>query len=166
SSRRRHTRFDCDWSSDVCSSDLGSFTSLASSPLSVVPPVSPDAFDPSALGAKPPPRRPLRTLLVTGDSMSMPLDLDLSRRFAGSAVHVTRDPHVGTGISNSVLVDWGRLSTSQEQNDHPDAVVVFIGANEGFPMQGPGGRQVQCCSAQWAAIYATRARQMMNTYRH
>src|SRR5256886_12221346 len=25
SSRRRHTRFDCDWSSDVCSSDLLSF---------------------------------------------------------------------------------------------------------------------------------------------
>src|SRR2546430_7471672 len=24
SSRRRHTRFDCDWSSDVCSSDLPS----------------------------------------------------------------------------------------------------------------------------------------------
>src|SRR5256886_9601044 len=28
SSRRRHTRFDCDWSSDVCSSDL---TALGSS---------------------------------------------------------------------------------------------------------------------------------------
>src|SRR2546427_2143305 len=26
SSRRRHTRFDCDWSSDVCSSDLTSPT--------------------------------------------------------------------------------------------------------------------------------------------
>src|SRR2546430_7832329 len=25
SSRRRHTRFDCDWSSDVCSSDLRRF---------------------------------------------------------------------------------------------------------------------------------------------
>src|SRR2546430_6398517 len=25
SSRRRHTRFDCDWSSDVCSSDLTRF---------------------------------------------------------------------------------------------------------------------------------------------
>src|SRR5438270_4097086 len=25
SSRRRHTRFDCDWSSDVCSSDLPEF---------------------------------------------------------------------------------------------------------------------------------------------
>src|SRR6266478_7552022 len=41
SSRRRHTRFDCDWSSDVCSSDL--------------PPRSPDApvvcllFDPTVI---------------------------------------------------------------------------------------------------------------------
>src|SRR5256886_11882792 len=26
SSRRRHTRFDCDWSSDVCSSDLSACT--------------------------------------------------------------------------------------------------------------------------------------------
>src|SRR2546430_16705813 len=25
SSRRRHTRFDCDWSSDVCSSDLDDY---------------------------------------------------------------------------------------------------------------------------------------------
>src|SRR3989475_11361211 len=29
SSRRRHTRFDCDWSSDVCSSDLARVTDLA-----------------------------------------------------------------------------------------------------------------------------------------
>src|SRR5256886_7119447 len=28
SSRRRHTRFDCDWSSDVCSSDLAVFSTL------------------------------------------------------------------------------------------------------------------------------------------
>src|SRR5438270_10465178 len=29
SSRRRHTRFDCDWSSDVCSSDLTEEAELA-----------------------------------------------------------------------------------------------------------------------------------------
>src|SRR2546430_3101340 len=28
SSRRRHTRFDCDWSSDVCSSDLPAAASI------------------------------------------------------------------------------------------------------------------------------------------
>src|SRR2546430_13165381 len=31
SSRRRHTRFDCDWSSDVCSSDLARGTRRTSS---------------------------------------------------------------------------------------------------------------------------------------
>src|SRR2546430_4249335 len=28
SSRRRHTRFDCDWSSDVCSSDLAKVAAI------------------------------------------------------------------------------------------------------------------------------------------
>src|SRR5688572_15886639 len=32
SSRRRHTRFDCDWSSDVCSSDLSGWKVLRSIP--------------------------------------------------------------------------------------------------------------------------------------
>src|SRR5688572_10070131 len=32
SSRRRHTRFDCDWSSDVCSSDLSGWKILRSIP--------------------------------------------------------------------------------------------------------------------------------------
>src|SRR2546427_4597257 len=34
SSRRRHTRFDCDWSSDVCSSDLDFYT--AKKPINAV----------------------------------------------------------------------------------------------------------------------------------
>src|SRR2546430_7851046 len=32
SSRRRHTRFDCDWSSDVCSSDLERSPEIGSHP--------------------------------------------------------------------------------------------------------------------------------------
>jgi lysophospholipase L1-like esterase len=130
-----------------------------------VPPVTPDAFDPATIGAQPPPRRPLHTLLVTGDSMSMPLDDDLARQLDPKGVHVIEDPHLGTGISTTFIVDWGTLSARQVKQDHPDAVVVFIGANDGFPMTGPEGRQVACCSAEWAAIYANRARQMADTYR-
>src|SRR2546430_240954 len=39
SSRRRHTRFDCDWSSDVCSSDLAErgLAPIPNAPLDVVP---------------------------------------------------------------------------------------------------------------------------------
>jgi lysophospholipase L1-like esterase len=127
--------------------------------------VTPDAFTPASLGLPSPPRRKLHTLLVTGDSMSQPLDEDLAQTLDPSGVHVIQDPHIGTGISNTVIVDWGKLSVSQVKHDHPDAVVVFIGANDGYSMTGPGHKLVNCCTAEWAAIYATRARELMNTYR-
>ena len=130
-----------------------------------IPLVTPDSFNPSSIGAPTPGRRPLHTLLVTGDSMSTPLDQDLAQKLDPHGVKVIQDPHIGTGLSNTVLVDWGKLSAFQVRHDHPDAVVVFIGANDGYSMPGPDGGQVNCCGPEWAAIYANRARQMMNTYR-
>ncbi len=130
-----------------------------------VPPVTPDAFDPVEIGSDPPAKEELETLLVTGDSLSTPLDSEIARRLAPAGVEVIRDPHLGTGISNSALADWGQLSTAQVAADEPDAVVVFIGANEGYAMSGPGGEEVECCSAEYAAAYSNRVRQVMNTYR-
>jgi lysophospholipase L1-like esterase len=129
-----------------------------------VPPVTPDAFDPRALGEKPPPPQPLKTVLVTGDSLSQPLDAEVARTLTPKGIKVVRDAHVGTGISDSAIVDWGKLSLSQVKKNRPDAVVMFMGANEGFPMK-IAGRDVKCCSATWAAEYAYRARRMMDTYR-
>jgi hypothetical protein len=110
--------------------------------------------------------QPLNNLLVTGDSLSTPLDIEIARKFAdqGAGVQVTRDPHLATGISNSGLVDWGQLSSTQAANDDPDAVVLFIGANEGYPMPGPNGAQVSCCGPQWEAIFQSRVGQMMDNY--
>ena len=129
-----------------------------------IPPVTQDAFDPASVGT-PPPRRKLHTLLVTGDSMSMPLDTELARRLTGNGVRVVRDPHLGSGISNNAVVDWGKVSTHQAATDKPDAVVIFVGANEGFPFTVRGTGQVKCCGVPYATIYASRVRQMMNTYR-
>ena len=143
----------------------GGFSAVAAEPgEGGVPPVTPDAFDPSAVGEQSRPL-PLRKLLVTGDSLAMPLDAELARRLADRDVETKRDPHIGTGISKDILVDWAKLSTKQVKDESPDAVVMFIGANEGFPLPGPEGRDVECCGREWAALYATRVRQMMNTYR-
>lgn len=128
-----------------------------------IPPVSRESFDPVTLGERPP-KLELDKLLVTGDSLIMPTDVELARRLAGD-VEVIRDPHVGTGISKPGAVDWGSLSTKQVADEEPDAVVVFIGANDGFPLPGAGGRDVECCSPEWAAVYADRVRRMMATYR-
>ena len=108
---------------------------------------------------------PLDKVLVTGDSLAMPLDAELARRMADRDVDTKRDPHIGTGISKEILVDWGKLSAKQVKDEKPDAVVMFIGANEGFPLPGAEGKDVECCGRDWTALYATRVRQMMNTYR-
>lgn len=130
-----------------------------------VPPVTPEAFDPAQIGEPPPPKQELDTLLVTGDSLATPLDTELARRLAPEGVEVIRDPHLGTAISTSTFVDWGELSTSQVAEDDPDAVVVFIGAAEGYTLNGPSGTEIECCGADYAAAYANRVRQVMNTYR-
>jgi hypothetical protein len=130
-----------------------------------VTPVTADAFDPAALGAKPVKLDKLGTLLVTGDSLSQPLDVELARRLAPDGVRTVRDAHLGTGISKSGLLDWGKLSTAQVKKDSPDAIVFFLGANEGFPFKGAGGKSIPCCGPAWAAQYATRARKMMATFR-
>ena len=142
----------------------GSFATLALQTTGV-PPVTPEAFDPAQLGEKPPAPKPLKTVLVTGDSLSTPLDTSVARDLAPSGVKVIREPHLGSGISKSFLVDWGQLSVDQVRKDKPDAVVVFIGANEGFPFEVEGGKKIECCGAGWAAEYANRVRAMMNTYR-
>ena len=144
----------------------GGFSAAAATPgeEGAVPPVTPEAFDPASVGEKAKPRA-LHKLLVTGDSLAMPLDAELARRLSERGIETKRDPHIGTGISKDILVDWAKLSTKQTKDEAPDAVVMFIGANEGFTLPGPGGKDVECCGADWAALYATRVRTMMNTYR-
>jgi lysophospholipase L1-like esterase len=130
-----------------------------------IPPVTQDQFSASALGAPAPARKQLTRVLVTGDSMSEPLDQYVAQTLEPEGVKVTQDPHIGTGISSTILVNWESLARYQVKHDRPDAVVIFIGANDGYPMTGPGQTMVSCCSAAWATVYADRVRQMMNTYR-
>lgn len=128
-------------------------------------PITTDSFDPVALGVKTAKLPALRTLLVTGDSLAQPLDVQLARRLAGAGVKSVRDAHLGTGISKTDIVDWGVLSTQQAREHEPEAVVMFMGANEGFPFPGPNDERIECCGPRWAVVYATRARRMMDTYR-
>jgi lysophospholipase L1-like esterase len=126
------------------------------------------------------------TLLVTGDSLAMPLDTELARRYAGGAVAVERDPRVGTGISKSDLVDWRELAARQARRHDPDATVVLIGANEGFSLPAPRdaggggggeagggvesggasrpGAQADCCGADWRAAFAARVETILAAY--
>ena len=112
------------------------------------------------------PPEELETLLVTGDSLSTPLDTELARRLAprrrrGDPRPAPRRPGSRTRDSST----GASSRPGRSPSDEPDAVVVFIGANEGYPMPGPDGEDVECCGPEYAAIYANRVRQVMDNYR-
>ncbi len=107
----------------------------------------------------------LRTMLVTGDSLAQPLDTELARRMAEEGdAKVVREVKLGTGISKTGLLDWGKFSLQQARREEPEAVVVFLGANEGFPIPVKG-KQVECCKAPWVAAYSSRVKRVMDNYR-
>jgi hypothetical protein len=96
-------------------------------------------------------------ILATGDSMIQIIDSYLKAR-AGGRARVRSDAHISTGLSKPSLLDW-QAQAGRQAARRPDVVVMFIGANDGFPMAG-----ADCCGAAWVAEYARRARRMMRVY--
>ena len=47
---------------------------------------------------------------------------------------MTGEAHISTGISKPFMFDWVKHAAAQAASLHPDITVVFIGANDGFPL--------------------------------
>jgi len=104
-------------------------------------------------------------VLATGDSMIQYVDAALSQRLERRRrVRVASDAHVSTGLSKPSLLNWPRYAKQQVRRYRPRVTVMFIGANDGFPMTNRSGRSVGCCGKQWRDEYARRAMAMMRTY--
>jgi lysophospholipase L1-like esterase len=104
-------------------------------------------------------------LLATGDSMIQIVDDDLrSRLDERRAATVRSDARISTGISKLGMLDWIRTARGQARGFKPNVTVVFLGANDGFPMRTPSGGRVTCCAAAWVGEYARRVEAMMRAY--
>ncbi len=105
-------------------------------------------------------------LLATGDSMIQVVDGFLKSRLrARRATTVRSDAHISTGISKPAMLNWTRKARGQATGFKPDVTVVFLGANDGFPMKTLRGASVACCDSAWVAEYARRVAAMMRAYR-
>ena len=118
------------------------------------------------------PRRPAFTregrlrLLATGDSMIQIVDSILERRLERRrSTRVRSEARISTGLSKPFAFDWVRRAREQARSLHPDVTVVFVGANDGFPMPTPSGARARCCGDAWVAAYARRVEAMMRSYR-
>ena len=99
------------------------------------------------------------SLLATGDSMIQIIDGYLKARLGPRGVRVRSDAHISTGISKPSLLDW-QAQARRQAASRPDVVVMFLGANDGFPM----GDAACCNNEAWIAEYARRAGRMMASY--
>lgn len=99
-------------------------------------------------------------LLATGDSMIQIIDSLLDQRLERRrGVTVRSDAHIGTGISKPSLKNWVRTARAQSSGFKPDVTVMFVGANDGFPLGGAA-----CCEQAWVEGYARRVEAMMRSY--
>ena len=88
------------------------------------------------------------------------------RRWPDRGVKVVRDVRLGTGISKAFLLDWGELSTAAGAQGEAGRDDRVHRRQRGLPDGGRGrASEVECCAADWAALYANRARRMVDTYR-
>src|SRR2546427_6890298 len=130
SSRRRHTRFDCDWSSDVCSSDLVDDGKLPSSTLSLSQALSGSSSDP-CVGkflefrivrdpAQPDVSQVPATLIPNPDLSAIPVARTRTFKFGDGANQTTNDPvtsfrgpwGIGTDGGDKLDADFGRISAA------------------------------------------------------
>lgn len=111
----------------------------------------------------PPPEGGLR-LLAAGDSEMQELDDFMRSDLSGDRVRVTEDARISTGLTNSFFFDWPAHARRQAAALRPDVTVMFMGANDGFPIRDPRGQVVGCCGRAWSEGYATLAGEMMQTY--
>jgi lysophospholipase L1-like esterase len=99
-------------------------------------------------------------LLATGDSMIQIVDGYLKQRLQRRrGASVRSDAHISTGISKPGLLDWVRKARGQASSFKPDVTVMFLGANDGFPLAGTA-----CCAGGWVGAYARRVEAMMRSY--
>lgn len=102
-------------------------------------------------------------LLTIGDSEMQLLDEFIAGDLRSRGVHLRQrsDARISTGLSNSSFFDWPPHARSLARAFRPDVSVVFLGANDGYPLPTPSGRRAACCGRPWVRAYSRRVSMMM-----
>lgn len=97
-------------------------------------------------------------VLITGDSLMQAVDSVLDNRIGGAA-RLAHQVSIGAGLTNNGILDWLGHARDQVARLAPNATVVFLGTNDGYPLHG-----IDCCGPAWVDAYAARARRVMDVY--
>jgi hypothetical protein len=108
------------------------------------------------------PRHGRVRLLAAGDSEMQDLDDLIAARLRGRGFRTISDTHVSTGLTNTFFFDWYRHAGRVAAARRPEVTVMFVGANDGFPLRDRRGHSVNCCTRRWSVLLAHRAGRVMD----
>ena len=131
------------------SSAAGSSSASTAEPAA---PPSPHLAPVDAAVRRPSAADPLR-VLVTGDSLSDFDGQQLARVVAAEhlPMRIRVEPRNGTGLTQPSMFDWADEAATDAANFDPDVVVMVLGANDGWPVNGSS-----VGSSAWVAEYTRR----------
>lgn len=98
-------------------------------------------------------------VFFTGDSMMQSIDNVITDRLAGRA-ETTSDVFVGTALSKPGS-PFIANTAKRVRKLRAAATVVFLGANDGYPLRTSTGATAECCDEPWVAAYTSRARRLI-----
>ncbi|EHJ48993.1 Peptidoglycan-binding lysin domain protein [Solidesulfovibrio carbinoliphilus subsp. oakridgensis] len=98
-----------------------------------------------------------RRILLVGDSLSIGLGKQLDTVFAGrpgvSFAHLGK---VSSGLANPAFFDWDAQLAAQVKANHPDMVLIMLGANDDKALPTSDGRSAAFGTRDWDVAYAER----------
>ncbi|MCW3040116.1 MAG: hypothetical protein JWM31_2021 [Solirubrobacterales bacterium] len=103
-------------------------------------------------------------VLISGDSLTYGIPAPLQTLLGEQARAVIGDPHPGTGLTKTNLVDWPAHAFAVGRQIHPDVTVMILGAaRDARPLAGRDGGTVTCCDQPWIDAYALQVHHVMST---
>ena len=109
---------------------------------------------------QPTPTRPVE-VFVTGDSQAQFIGELLTDELPDDLFNVEVMPRNATGLTNPEFFNWEINAQQEIAARKPDAVVMVIGANDGFNVLGEDGQLYGPQDPEWETEYARRAAVVM-----
>jgi uncharacterized protein len=109
---------------------------------------------------QPTPTKPVE-VFVTGDSQAQFIGELLTDELPDDLFNVEVMPRNATGLTNPEFFNWEINAQQEIAARKPDAVVMVIGANDGFNVLGEDGQLYGPQDPEWETEYARRAAVVM-----